>query len=173
MPPRPAESAASPWPARLAATDRVTTPPLTIPRLARLNVAYPAGAEDLAELARALRDALGGLAGGSARAVAVPGLDAPTARAGDPEWDLALVRHDWGGTDRGQAAMELAFTLGLEPPTAANALRGALKRWAGSVVEDALALPVLHYRRPVFHREGWELQTGAAGVLALPASWRR
>ena len=168
----PAEAAASPWPGKLAATERVTTPPLSIPRLARLIVAYPEEAEDLAELARALRDVLGGLATGEARVLPVSGLDAVTARAAGANWDLALVRHDWGAVDRGQAAAELAFALGVTPPEAHDALRGRLKAWGERIVDEALALPVIHYHRPVFHRAGWKLRAGGAGVLDLSQSWR-
>lgn len=156
-----------------------STPPAPrpLPRLASLVVAFPDGDEELGEVARALRDALGPLSAAPARAVPVtirsPGSGlAGTVREADPPWDLLVSTHAWASTADGDRALELAIAFGLEPPRAAAALAGTTGDFAKEVSRRALVLPLLHLRRPVVHGPDWDVGALEGGTPDLAETWR-
>lgn len=168
-----ATPASSPWPTGLASTAMELGRPAAFPQLPGLTIAFDADDRELGDLARALRDSLRQLAAGTARVVPVAGLDLAAARAlKAPDWDLALVRHRWAAATPAQAALELAWALGLTPPGGEQALSGKLKAWADAVVRTAAAVPVLHVVRPVIVRPGVAFEPGAAGLPDLAETWR-
>ncbi|MEZ4266791.1 MAG: ABC transporter substrate-binding protein [Myxococcota bacterium] len=172
----PAEHAESLWPTLLSPAP--AAPPATGPALPQpvLVIAYPEGNASLAELARALRDALAPLSLTPARAVAVAGLDlrgAVTAKA--PPWQLAVVSHEWQALDVEQAALELARALDRPGLTATDALTGRGRGYAAAQNEAAPAIPLLHLERPLHHRSWLILDggTSAATGVDLGDAWRR
>ena len=168
-----ATAPSSPWPAGLAPTGTELGRPAAFPQLPGLTIAFDADDRELGDLARALRDSLRQLTAGTARVVPVSGLGLAAARAlKSPDWDLALVRHRWAAATPAQAALELAWALGLAPPSAEQALSGKVKTWSDGVVRAATAVPVLHVVRPVIVRPGLALEPGAAGLPDLAETWR-
>ena len=168
-----ASAPSSPWPPSLAPSPRELSRPRSFPQLPALTIAYRADDHELGDLARALRDSLRQLATGTARVVPVDGLDAAQARsARSPEWDLALVRHEWGASTAAEAAAELAFTLGLTAPAPDQVLGGKARGWADRVVADAAAIPVLHVERPLLVRPGLAVEPAGQGLPDLAESWR-
>lgn len=169
----PSEPAQGVWPEGLGPTDAPIGKPETTLRFAGLVVAYPAGDANMAELARALRDGLGFLSSGAVRVVEIEGLSARKAAADkDPEWDLALVVHEWTGAHAAEVAEETAWLLGLEPPRLKDALAGSVKAWGKALVADATVIPLLHVKRPWFFRAGPRLQKAPGGLVELGWSWR-
>ncbi|MGM0574573.1 MAG: ABC transporter substrate-binding protein [Myxococcota bacterium] len=169
----PARAARSPWPPELAPTDAVVPEPAGRPRVEGMVIAYPAERSDLAEVARALRDALRPLSDGPARAIPVAAGSLAEARAAEkPDWDLALVSHAWSALDGVQAASELAAALGVEGPSPRSALAGRVADQAERVVRRVEAIPVLHLAPTVYHRPGWRVSVDGAGLTAAGDSWR-
>ncbi len=170
----PAKRADRPWPAgspldRLGPSSDVG-PPGPALKVPRLVIGYPAEAPQLAELARALRDVLRGVVATVARAIEVGSVDVTEA---EPVWDVGLVTLEWGATDPGQAAAELAAALGLGGLTGAEGLAGRVDGWALGVAESARAVALVHMKRPLFLRDGWVLGRGAAGLVDMSWTWRR
>ncbi|MCB9733665.1 MAG: hypothetical protein H6745_13780 [Deltaproteobacteria bacterium] len=161
------------WPRGVGPSDDAITPPTAPPALPALTIAYRADDRELGDLARALRDTLRPMVSGTARVVAVPGLDAAAARgAPRPDWDFALVRHVWAATTPAQAALELALTVGIAPPDAASVLAGDVRRWADLAVKRARAIPILHCDAPLLVRPGVNVAPEAPGVPDLADGWR-
>lgn len=141
--------------------------------LTGLVIAYPDGDDELAELARALRDALRALANDNARVVAVARLGAASAAAqSDPIWDLAVVRHEWSALTRDEAALELADVFGLGPPAASEVLSGQTRRWAEAAVARLEVLPLVHAPRGALVKGQLRGVDAPAGVPGLGDGWR-
>ncbi len=114
-----------------------------------LVVAYLDGDPESAELAKVVRDVVRPATRIDARATPVRGLDFGNARsAGDPPWDLALVRIEWASLTRAQAAHELARALGLSGPSGADVLGRRVADWSKGVVQRTDTLAVVHVERP-------------------------
>ena len=168
-----ADSAKLMWPAALAPTKRAPTAPARPPRLPGLTIGFPEGDQALAELARALRDAvnLRGMVSGVVRAVPVAGLDVPSAASATaPSWDIALVPYDWGAPSKDQAAYEALVRFQLGESATRAALVG-LAGWADDTTRDVSFVPVLHLRRALYLRGGVQLPRGQAGLADLPWAW--
>jgi hypothetical protein len=154
-------------PVRLRA---VRTGPLD---LTELVVAYPTGRADLKELAEVLRDTLRVDCEGTPRVLPVEGLTLARAATGSHPWTVAIVTLDWTALDASQAVMELAAQASLRPPDALKILRGGHGPWLTLQHSDLALIPVVHLRKPAFHRRNWRLAPGAGLAGGLAWSWRQ
>ena len=96
--------------------------------LLALTVAYPAGREDLAEIAQVVLGRVGRETSGERRVLAVDGLDLARARSESAPWDIALVDFPWRSLTRLQGALELADAAGFVLPIKALHSQGRLTR---------------------------------------------
>ncbi len=114
-----------------------------------LVVAYLDGDTESAELAKVVRDVVRPATRIDARVMPVRGLDFSNTRsAGDPPWDMALVRIEWASLTRAQAAHELARALGLSGPSGPDVLGRRVGDWSKGVVQRTEALAAVHVERP-------------------------
>lgn len=150
--------------------EAVRTAPLD---LAELVVAYPAGRADLKELAEVLRDTLRVDCEGAPRVLPVEGLTIERASRGEHSWTVALVTMEWSGLDASQAVIELANRASLPTPDALRVLREGHEAWLTQRHDEQALIPVLHLRKPAFHRRNWHLAQGAGQSGGLAWSWRQ
>jgi len=164
--------AVTPWPEPLAPTSTAIGAG-DASTLLGLVIAYPDGDDELAELARALRDALRMVASDNARVVPVARLTAQSAaRQSDPIWDLAVVRHEWAASTRATAALELADLLGLPGLAASDVLSGQTRRWADAVQARVDVIPLAHAPRGVMLSAGVRGVSASSGVPGLADGYR-
>ena len=163
-----------PWPPEISPTKVPFGTPRAMPRHPGLVIGYPEGDSALDELAKALRDHvnLSGLVSGTARTMPVSALTVRGATMSkSPQWDVALVIHDWTVATPGQAVLEAAAMFGLGglgSKVAAGADHG---RWANQVAERAAFVPILHIQRSIFTRSRARLELGRDGLIDLGSSW--
>ena len=148
----------------------VRTGPL---ELSELIVAYPAHRADLRALAEVLRDTLAVDCDGAPRVMPVEGLTLKAASGGSDTWTIAVVAHEWTGLDASQAVLELASQAPLKRTDALRVLRegpeSVLREWQ----QDQSLIPLVHLRRPAFHRRDWRLGPGAGRFGGLAWSWAK
>lgn len=176
--------ARSPWPDHLAPTARRLAVPAKLPSslvVGPLVIAYPTGNLALKDLARVARDRLRSYVLGGVRIMGVTGLtvsaatlDSSIAAAASaaPSWHIAVTPHDWAATDVAQAAWEAASALGADGLDASVALAGRSRRWADRIIGRYTLMPLVHVRRPVFHRGHYRL-VPSAGAIRFDESYRR
>lgn len=159
-----------PWPDALSPVTAGTRGAKAMLAREQMVVSYADGEPDSEELAKAVRDLVRPVTRGEARVLPVRGLDAGDARrAGDPPWDLAVVRWEWAALTASQAAFELARALGLSPPSAAEVLSRRVTEWARGVVQRDEAIALVHAERPVaLHAKVRGVSGSGAGILNLP-----
>jgi hypothetical protein len=151
---------------------------------------YPKGDKALFLLASVIRDRLRPIAAGGVRVVPIRGLTlasgaselrggrsgagdfATGASAGSNGWDVAIVVHDWAAMDSAQAAWEAFRTLGAGGLAPLQALSGQARGWADGVIRESRLLPLVHVRRPVYHRGVFHLVPGA-GTVHYDDSYKR
>ncbi|MCC6624045.1 MAG: hypothetical protein IT385_22500 [Deltaproteobacteria bacterium] len=170
-------SAVTPWPDALAPMPTSPLPPApSAAAVSGLVIAYPDGDAELAELARALRDALRSVSNDNARVVGVARLSLSSAAAErEPLWDLAVVRHGWASLTREQAAFELADALGQafgSVGAGADALAGGARRWAEGIAARLDVIGLVHVPRGTLVAAGLRGVGAAAATPGLVDAYR-
>ncbi|MFO0747394.1 MAG: hypothetical protein U1F43_17255 [Myxococcota bacterium] len=168
-----AVAATTPWPDAFAPTSATVPAGDAGAVLTGLVIAYPDGDDELAELARALRDSLRLMASDNARVVPVAKLTAANAAAqSDPIWDLAVVRHEWAALTRDQAALELGDVLGMGGLSPSEVFAGQTRRWADGLTTRVDVLPLVHAPRGVLVTASLRGVDASAGVPGLCQGFR-
>ncbi len=179
-----ASMAKSPWPPEMSPTSRTLDARKATGRLDDVGpviIAYPKGDTALADLARVLRDRIRPIVKGarilavqdvSLAHAAVPGAPVSAASSEPAQWHLGLGVYDWAAVDKAQAAWEASSVLKAGGLGALQALSGRVRRWADRVVSETRLLPLVHVRRPVYHRGAFRLVPGS-GMVRYDDSYRR